>query len=112
MENLLYPINLFIQGVQQGWISFNYAQNFDAEERSITFIGSSTPTNNVLSFQLKKAVRPKEVRVRQLFRSDNTGTIATSNISYTYNNGTLTITAVPDLTDGISYTINLLVYFQ
>ena len=112
VNNLLYPINLFIQGVNQGWTSFNYSQNFDAEEKSVQIYGSSTPTNNTFNFVLKKAQKPKEVRIRQIYQSDNLGDIFNTPLTYTYNNGVLTVTSIPDLSDGVLYTISVLVYYQ
>jgi len=112
IENLLYPVNLFIQGINQGWTSLNYRENFDCEEKSVQIFGNATPGLNIITIALTKAQRPKEIRVRQIYQSDNLGSIFTVDVKWTYNNGVVTINSIPDLQTGVLYTILLVIFYQ
>lgn len=112
---LLYAVNLFIQQIYTG-LSNNLTpeQNDIVQTKTFILIGSSTPENNLYSFSTKYVYPPLGRDVLSVQRTDGTPQVFTAApyVSWNYVNGTFNVLGITGLTDAVSYTITIRVWWS
>jgi hypothetical protein len=111
---LLYAVNLFMQQLYTG-LSNNLTpeQNDIVQTKTFTIIGSSTPANNNYSFATTYVYNPLGRDVLAIQRTDGVPVVFTTPpyVSWNYQNGTFNVLGITGLTDGVSYTITIRVWW-
>lgn len=105
----LQQLNLFIDPVYQALLNgLTFAQNFNAQYYSVTFIAGANPENNAFSFKQTITGIPRECIKASCNETANLAApLAPVDFSWYATSGNIFVTAVSGLTAGTSYTITV-----
>lgn len=110
---LLYSINLFIQQMYAGLNNqLTPEQNCIEQTKTFTLIGSSTPSDNVYTFVSTYTYNPSMIE-QWILVTDGSDAIFSSApyVSAIYDNGQINVLGISGLTDGVTYSITLRVWW-
>jgi hypothetical protein len=112
--NLLYSINLFFQQLYTGLSNgLTPEQNDIAQVKTFSLIGSSTPSDNTATFTTNFNYYPLGRDLINIQPTDGSSPIFTSApyVSWNFANGRFNVLGISGLTDGVTYSITIRIWW-